>query len=230
VALLAKKDTRKKLAFRVGLILLLFFTNPFIISALIEAYEAKPVTLAPAQRFTTGVVLGGMVSYSSKDNRGYFNNASDRFIQTALLYKREHIQNIIVAAGNGYMTKTNFSEAGFIKEHLVQLGIPPERIFADSASRNTVENALYAKRLADSVGLRAPFLLISSAMHLPRAEKIFRKAGMQPVIYPVNFLSRGKRYNFLEDFILPTSDALNRWDNLIKEVTGITAYWLTGKI
>jgi uncharacterized SAM-binding protein YcdF (DUF218 family) len=228
-ALLTKYSKRKKAGFRLAFAMLLFFTNPFIIEKVMGAYEAEPVKLASSQNFHAGILLGGLVSYSPGDSSGYFNNASDRFIQTALLYKQGHIQNIIVAAGNGYITENNFSEAGFIKKHLVQLGIPPENIYADSASRNTLENALNAKRLADSVHLSGPFLLISSAMHLPRAVKVFRKAGINPTLYPCDFVSRTGRNNFLEDCLLPSSIALYRWDNLIKEWLGTLTYAITGK-
>lgn len=228
-ALLTKHPRRKTLAFRVAFGMLLFFTNPFVIAKLLGAYEAVPVQLLPSQKFTTGILLGGLVSYNPADNRGYFNNASDRFIETALLYKRGHISNIIVAAGNGYITKNNFSEAGFIKTNLVALGIPSERIFTDGLSRNTLENAANAKRLSDSIHLRGPYLLISSAMHLPRAAKVFQKAGIPVTLYPCDFLSRGGGNNFFEDYVLPSSSALGRWDNLIKEAIGTVASWLTGK-
>ena len=228
-ALLTKKDKRKKIAFRLAFGLLLFFTNPFIITRLLAAYEVDPVQLAPTQTFNTGIVLGGMVSYNRYEDKGYFNNVSDRFIQTALLFKQGHIRNIVIAAGNGYITKNNFSEALFIKQHLIRLGVPADKIYTDSKSRNTLENALYAKQLADSTDLDGPYLLISSAMHLRRAEKVFRKAGIQPTLYPCNFLAQTRGNNFLEDYLLPSSEAFSRWDNLIKEVVGMTAYAITGK-
>lgn len=228
-ALFTRHIDRKKLSFRIAIGALLFFTNPFIITVLLDAYEAKPVKLLPSQKFNTGILLGGLVSYSPNDRTGYFNNASDRFIETALLYKQGHVNNIVVAAGNGYITKNNFNEAGFIKAHLVELGIPAEKIYTDSLSRNTLENALNAKRLSDSIHLTGPYLLISSAMHLPRAAKVFRKTGIDPALYPCDFLSRGGANNFLEDYLLPSSIALSRWDNLIKEVVGTVAYLVTGK-
>ena len=227
--LLTKNLQRKKLAFRLTFALLLFFTNPFIIKRLMAAYEIAPVELAPSQTFNTGIVLGGMVTYDATNDKGYFNNVSDRFIQTALLYKRGHIRNILVAAGNGYLTKNNFSEAVYIKNHLIQLGIPAERIYTDGKSRNTLENAMFTKQLADSAGLRGPYLLISSAMHLRRAEKVFRKLGIEPTLYPCNFLAQDRGNNFLEDYLLPSSDAFSRWDNLIKELVGTLAYSITGK-
>jgi uncharacterized SAM-binding protein YcdF (DUF218 family) len=229
-ALLTKNSRRKKIAFRVTFGLLIFFTNPFIINRLLKAYEVAPLQLAPSQTFNTGILLGGLVSYNPEEDKGYFNDVSDRFIQTALLYKQGHIRNILVAAGNGYITKNNFSEAIFIKERLVQLGIPAEKIYTDSKSRNTLENAQYAKGLADSAGLAGPYLLISSAMHLRRAEKVFHKVGIEPTLYPCNFLARGVGNNLFDDYLVPSSEAFSRWDNLIKEWVGILAYSITGKV
>lgn len=227
--ILTKNIRRKKLAYRIAFGMLLFFTSPFVITRLLYVYETKPVQLSSSQKFNTGILLGGLVSYSPHDKTGYFNNVADRFIQTALLYKQGHINNIIVAAGNGYITKNDFHEADFIKEHLIQLGIPAEKIYTDGYSRNTMENAVNAKRLSDSIHVTGPYLLISSALHLPRAAKVFRREGMNATPYPCNFLSRSTGNNFLEDYILPSSIALSRWDDLIKEWLGIIVYSLTGK-
>lgn len=227
-SLLTKQIQRKKWSFRLALTMLLFFTNPFPVRWLMSLYEAKPVQLAPTQKFNVGILLGGLVSYSPGDKRGYFNNASDRFIQTAFLYKQGHLNHIIVAAGNGYLTKTRFSEAAFIKEQLVYLGIPADKIYTDGESRNTVENARNTKRITDSARLSGPYLLISSAMHLPRAAKLFRKAGIDAVLYPCDFHSRGGGNNFLDDYFLPSADALSNWENLIKEWAGTVAYAVMG--
>lgn len=224
-----KQAKRKRLAFRTAVVLLLFFTNPFISNKVISLYETKPVHLSPLQKFSTGILLGGMVAYNETDNKGYFNNVSDRFIQTALLYKQGHISNIIVAAGNGYITANNFSEAAFIKARLIELGIPAERIYTDGGSRNTLENAQNAKYIADSAKLGPAYLLISSAMHLPRAVKAFEKVGVNAVPYPCSFLAKDTRNNFFEDYLLPSSIALERWDNFIKELLGTLLYSLSGK-
>ena len=224
-ALLSKQVQRKKFAFRTGFFMLLFFTNPLIISRLMNAYELDPVLLASSETYAAGIVLGGLASYSAIDNKGYFNSASDRFIQTALLYKQGHIKHIIVAAGyNSYIAKDYFSEAHFIKEKLVQLGVPPEKILADTKSRNTEENAFYAKQLSDSARLGGSYLLISSAMHLRRASLAFRKAGLSVKPYPCHFLAQGGINNMLEDVVLPSSHALNDWNHLIRELLGLAVY------
>lgn len=228
-ALLTKHAIRKRFAFRLAFALLLFFTNPFISNTLISLYETKPAQFSPAQRFNAGILLGGMVAYNATEDRGYFNGAADRFIQTALLYKQGRIGNVIVAAGNGYLTGNSFSEALFIKARLVELGVPAEKIYTDSESRNTLQNAQNSKHITDSASLGPPYLLISSALHLPRAARVFRKAGINPVLYPCNFLAKDTRDNFLEDYLLPSALALSRWDNFIKELLGILTYSVTGK-
>lgn len=229
IALFQTNTTRKRQLFRLAVWLLVFFTNPFIIREVLQYYEAKPFTPAPGMRYSAGIVLGGFVSYNQQDDKGYFNAASDRFIQTALLYKKGNIDHIIVAAGNGYITKHDFKEANFIKEKLVTLGIPAEKILADSTSRNTMENAVNSKQVIQANGLKAPFLLISSAMHLPRAKLAFEKQNIQVIPYACDLDSKNVGNNFIEDYFLPSSLALNKWENLVKEWAGITIYKLKGK-
>ena len=110
--------------------------------------KMKPIILHSNEKYEAGIVLGGFVSYNVKTGEAYFNPASDRFIETALLYKKGNIGKIIVAAGNGYVVKHNFQEASFVKDRLVELGIRQEDIFTDGVSRNTYENALNSKRSA----------------------------------------------------------------------------------
>jgi hypothetical protein len=68
--------------------LLLFFSNPFFFRILAREYEKKPVVLNSDEKYQAGIVLGGFVSYNVKTNEAFFNPASDRFIETALLYKK----------------------------------------------------------------------------------------------------------------------------------------------
>jgi len=229
IALLQSNATRKQLLFKLGLLFLVVFSNPYIIRQVLYYYEEKPFTPGTNAHYSAGIVLGGFVSYNKKDDKGYFNAASDRFIQTALLYKKGTIDRIIIAAGNGYITKHDFKEANFIKANLVTLGIPEEKILTDSSSRNTLENAINSRAIIQGEGLRGPFLLISSAMHLPRAKLAFEKQHVQVTPYPCDFDSKNVGNNFIEDYLLPSSLALNKWENLIKEIAGITVYKITGK-
>jgi uncharacterized SAM-binding protein YcdF (DUF218 family) len=146
IAMISKNLEEKKIL--VTAVLLLLFSNPFFFRILAKAYEKKPVILHSNEKYAEAIVLGGFVSYNVKTDEAYFNPASDRFIETALLYKRGNIGRIVIAAGNGYVVKNNFQEASFITDWLVELGIPQEDIFTDGLSRNTYENAVNSKRSA----------------------------------------------------------------------------------
>jgi len=229
IALVSKNPKRKKRFFIVSFSALLFFSNPFFFRILAKGYEKKPLILSPNVKYQAGIVLGGFVSYNVKSHEAYFNPASDRFIETALLYKRGIIGKIIIAAGNGYVVKHNFQEALFVKDRLVELGIPKEDIFTDGLSRNTYENAVNSKKICDSLHLNGPFLLISSAMHLPRAERLFIKQKLDIRSYPCDFMTKNIANNFWEDYLLPSSLTMNNWDIFIKELFGLVLYKIIGK-
>jgi len=229
ISIVSKNPKRKKRYLITAFLLLIFFSNPFFFRLVAEAYEKKPVTLTTNDRYQAGIVLGGFVSYNVKTGEAYFNPASDRFIETALLYKKGNIGKIIVAAGNGYIVKHNFQEASFIKDRLVEMGIPAENIVMDGLSRNTYENAVNSKRICDSLHLSGPFVLISSAMHLPRAENLFIKQRLTIRSYPCDFITKNLANNFWEDYLLPSSLTMNNWDIFIKELCGLLIYSIIGK-
>jgi uncharacterized SAM-binding protein YcdF (DUF218 family) len=230
VGLLSKNQNRKKKLIVAGIVLLLLLSNPFLFRIVAKNYETKAITLKADEKYEAGILLGGFISYNVKEKRASFNPASDRFIQTALLYKKQHINKIIIAAGNGYIAKHNFQEAVYAKEQLVRLGIPAENIFTDPLSRNTYENALNTKKIFDSLQISGQSLLISSAMHLPRAEKLFRKQGLSVKPYACYFITQNIANNFWDDYLLPSSITLSHWDSFIKELTGIFIHKLQGRI
>jgi uncharacterized SAM-binding protein YcdF (DUF218 family) len=229
IGLIAKNPKRKKRMLISAFLLLLFFSNPFFFRMLAKAYEKKPVILNANEKYQAGIVLGGFVSYNVKKNEAYFNPASDRFIETALLYKKGNIGKIIIAAGNGYLAKHDFQEASFVKGRLVELGIPAQNIFTDGLSRNTYENAVNSKRICDSLHLTGTILLISSAMHLPRSEKSFIKQNLNIRSYPCDFMTQNIANNFWEDYLLPSSLTLYNWDVFIKELSGLLIYKILGR-
>ena len=229
VGLITKKHSRKRKLVVASFIMLLLFTNPFLFRVMAKLYEKKPVLLHSNEKYEAGILLGGFVSYNGKTNAAYFNPAADRFIETALLYKTGHIGKVIISAGNGYVTKNDFEEATFAKDRLVDLGVHTEDIYTDVLSRNTYENAVNSKKICDSLHLSGPFLLISSALHLPRAENLFRKQKLNVLSYPCDFLTQSVANNFWEDYLVPSSYTLYEWDLLIKEVTGMLIYKILGK-
>lgn len=65
------------------------------------------------------------------------------------------------------------------------MGMPPERIIALPSALDTAEEARSVTHL---VGTQ-PFILVTSATHLPRAMKLFQSLGMQPIAAPAQFIA-----------------------------------------
>ena len=229
-ALLTKNQIRKKKLFKIGALLLIFFSNPFIIDRLTLAYQPKPYRLAQGEKYSTGILLGGLSGFDAKTNEGFFSYASDRFIQTVRLYKQGHIEKILISGGTGSLNQGQaFREADFLRKQLLEIGVPDSVILIERNSRNTVENAVFSKRILDSLQIPGPYLLISSAMHLTRAGKIFEKQGIHVQNYPCAFTIRESGGNILEDYIYPSSGSIDAWDEYLKEVVGLIVYKIMGR-
>lgn len=228
--LFTKNEKRKKRCYISGIILLLLFSNNFIINKLIVAYQPAKVELQQGETFSAGILLGGFAGMNKSDYKTYFNESADRFIQTAELYKTGHIKKIIIAAGDAsILNKKAFREADFARRQLINLGIPPGDIFADRDSRNTAENAANAKHIIDSLRFAPPYLLITSALHIPRAKKTFEKAGMQIQAFPCAYLATPIEKYAFADYIIPSGGAVRNWGLFLREIAGQVVYKITGR-
>jgi uncharacterized SAM-binding protein YcdF (DUF218 family) len=82
------------------------------------------------------------------------------------------------------------SESQYAGRLLESFGIARDRIVLEERSRNTLENAIYSKDLANpKAGER--WLLVTSAYHMPRAIGVFRQAGFMVEAYPADWRTRG---------------------------------------
>jgi uncharacterized SAM-binding protein YcdF (DUF218 family) len=96
----------------------------------------------------------------------------------------------------------------------------------ENRSRNTAENAAFSKALvAPKPGER--WLLVTSAMHMPRAIGAFREAGFPVEAYPVDYQTNG--WQDLRNVFGSLSGGLGQLDGALHEWIGLIAYRLTGK-
>ena len=105
------------------------------------------------------------------------------------------------------------------------LGGDPTRIKIEPQSRTTSEDALYSAALLKPKPSER-WLLVTSAMHMPRAAGCFRLAGFQVEPYPLN--SKTSRPDRFALFAIGPA-ALFQFDRAVKEWIGLVAYRLMGK-
>ena len=113
-----KKSLEKNINRFVALPFLCIFGNQWLLDKYAKAWQPAPVEIQSSQPYSCGVVLGGFASPDAEAN-GYFNSASDRFIQTLKLYKTGKISHILVSGGNGKPDEKSFREAYWARKELV---------------------------------------------------------------------------------------------------------------
>ena len=223
----SRSPRRKRQLLTAIIIIAVAFTNPWLYGTTVLAWQPEPVTIPNTNTYDAGIVLGGLSGYD-KYNRGYFGDNADRFIQTANLYHRGIIKKILITGGNGTLSGNEPAEAFFLRSAFIDNGVPDSNIFIESKSRNTYENAVFTKQLIDSLHINPPFVLVTSALHMTRSEKVFRKVGYDIRIFPCDYKVSPADFN-IAGFIVPNISLLDKWSLLLKEIVGLYVYKLTGK-
>jgi uncharacterized SAM-binding protein YcdF (DUF218 family) len=174
------------------------------------------------------VMLGGAISPDVSAARGVvaLNEAAERVTATAELARRYPDARIILTGGSNALIFDESAEAPFAVRQLEMLGIAHERITAEEQSRNTIENAVFSRLIANPQP-RERWLLVTSAYHMPRAIAVFRAAGFPIEAYPVDWRTRGP-VDVVRPFV-SLGDGLRLTDTAVHEWEGLLAYRLTGK-
>lgn len=217
----------KKILGVLAIVISILFTNPYLYREANLSWQPTPVDQPTDKTYEAGILLGGMVGYD-KNDRGYFGDNADRFIQTANLYHQGIIKKIIVTGGKGSIKQKEPAEATYLHTQLLANGIKEQDIIVESRSRNTYENAVYTKQITDSMHLATPFVLITSAQHMKRSISVFNKAGFQCIPYPCDYKSIPQEWT-IDNSLVPKIRLLNDWSFFIKEIVGLYVYRLTGK-
>ena len=209
------------------LCILVIFSNPYFFRSLVMLWQTPPIELKKNQVYEAGILLGGFSGYD-KYNRGFFVEAADRFIQAANLYHQGNIKKIIMTGGTGSILQNEPPEANYILDQLIKNGVPKSDIILETKSRNTFENSVNTKMIIDSLQMKGPFLLITSAMHMPRSEKLFQNSGVPIQPYPCAYNVYDSRFS-LADTIVPDPSLLVSWKYFLKEIVGLLLYQAIGK-
>lgn len=171
------------------------------------------------------IVLGGGISFREVGGvlRPEINESGgDRLAAFAALAKRYPEAKIVFSGGSGSMRAPEIREADAAKVVLADFGVDPGRIILQRRSRNTWEDANYAKeQLNPQPG--ETWVVITSAFHMPRAIGCFRQIGWDVIAYPVDFLTAERSW---VSFDVNPVYSLGLLTVAAKEWVGLVAYHL----
>jgi uncharacterized SAM-binding protein YcdF (DUF218 family) len=125
------------------------------------------------------IVLGGGLRIPTPPAKyAQLAHGSDRYWYAAKLYQAAKADKIFISGGNVYQQPGVRSEAYYISELLQQWGVPEEAIELEVSSRTTAENQRNTVDLINKNRIQSA-LLVTSAIHMPRAYSLFRKLPIE---------------------------------------------------
>lgn len=173
------------------------------------------------------VVLGGAVEQKLTEARGIpaLNGAAERMTEPLVLARRWPDARIVFSGGQGLLDPGALTEAGVARELWTAMGLPQARVLYEDRARNTHENATLSLALAQPRAGEV-WLLVTSAMHMPRSMGVFRAAGWDPVAWPVNYNTGDAPGLWYND---PFPTRLNQFEAGLREWVGLVAYRVLGR-
>jgi uncharacterized SAM-binding protein YcdF (DUF218 family) len=145
-------------------------------------------------------------------------NKQGRTYEALKLYQKNKDLKIVTS---GPLRSDGKIEAEVEAEFLIELGIPKKSIIMQKEPRDTREEAIYMKQ---KVGNK-PFILVTSAYHMPRAMAIFKAQGLNPIAAPANIMSSKNGY-----LSIPNGAKLFESQIAFHEYLGLLWYKLRGYI
>lgn len=225
-SLISKKPNRKKYLFIAGLVFCFLFSNQFIYNEVALVWEHQiPSQIAHHKNYGVAIVMGGIAGTDIENDLYSFNKNAERLLNVLPYYFENKVDKILIAGGSGKLFQGE-KEAEVIQKYLLSVGVDQRDILLDTNSRNTHENALYTSKIIAEKDLKGPFLLSTSAVHMPRSFACFQKKGIPVVPYPVDYT--GKKSYDLGLILFPKPEVISYWYWLIHEWVGMLSYRLMG--
>ncbi|MBU1567886.1 MAG: YdcF family protein [Proteobacteria bacterium] len=190
--LVIRKVRLGALCLALALFLQIFFGYGFLVRERIAGIEAlyPAITEAglvelKAKQVKYIVVLGsGHVSDSRLSSVSQLGGSSlYRLVEGIRLLQLKPDARLVVSGGIGYDPVANAEVVGRVAE---SIGVAKERIIIEKRPRDTLQEA---EMLFPLLGQDA-FVLVTSAMHMPRAMKIFQDRGMRPIAAPTDYVMK----------------------------------------
>lgn len=212
-----------KTAITVGWLLLLLLSLQPVADGLLKPIEDKYPTWRGEQRVEYIVVLGGGYTWNPHwaPSSNLINNSLPRLNEGIRLWQANPGSKMIFTGARALTNPVSTGEAG--ARVAESLGVPRNDIIVIDTPKDTEEEAAAVKAAIGD----APFLLVTSASHLPRAMIFFQHAGLHPLPAPANQLAIESPLNPWEKAI-PSPVWLMHSDRVGYETLGRLWQWLKG--
>ncbi|SNY72616.1 envelope biogenesis factor ElyC [Enterobacter sp. CC120223-11] len=212
-----------KICLSLGWLALLLLSLQPVADGLLRPIENTYPTWRGSERVEYVVVLGGGYTWNDDwaPSSNLISNSLPRLAEGIRLWQQNPGAKMIFT---GAAAKTNPVSTGEAGARVAEsLGVPRSEIIVLDTPKDTEEEAAAVKQ---AIG-EAPFLLVTSASHLPRAMIFFQHEGLHPLPAPANQLAIDSPLNPWER-IIPSPVWLMHSDRVGYETLGRIWQWLKG--
>ena len=181
-----------------GVIILVILSMPIVSDKLITYLESDYELIKPSKVESADavVVLSGMIkTIQTKNGLDYeWGGAVDRFFKGIDLFRLNKAP-ILIFTGGKLPWSIGVPEGEYLRDVAIDLGVPKNDILLTENVENTDQEAKAIKKL---LLLDNPkIILVTSAFHMPRAQLVFKAAGINVIPFPVDFRIGAQKITFM---------------------------------
>lgn len=192
----------------------------------LETQYPAPVHI-DLRRYAGVVVLGGAMDYPyvwEGHAQPALTGAAERMTAALPLLQQAPQLKLLFTGGTSELTIKGLTEAERARRFYAAMDVDPQRLLLESASRTTHENAVFSAQLP-GVDKTQPWLLLTSAWHMPRSVATFRKAGWNVTPWPADYRA-GLETPWMQ---YSAARGAEKWQTALHELLGLWIYRLSGR-
>jgi len=217
------KNKKKLIYIAIGVLYIIstpIFSNNFF--KLVEGSEYRK-SISIVDCADAIVVLSGMLEINEVGDSTFVEwGDPDRFFGGIALYKAGKAQKLIFTGSKMPWDKTKKAEGEMLKEYAISNGIPAEKTFVTKGVENTSDEAVAVK---DLIGPGKKIIIVTSAYHMYRAQRLFEKQGFKVIPYKVDYkIGRNKEKVFMD--YLPHAESIKLTETGVREIIGRLFYFI----
>ena len=206
-----------------GIVILVICSMPIVSSKMIAYLESDYELNRPAEIDSADaiVVLSGMVkTIKTKDSLDYeWSEAVDRFFAGIDLFRLNKAPTLIFTRGK-VPWSIGLPEGEFLREEAIKLGIPKKDILLTENVENTDQEAKAVKKLFSIDNPK--IILVTSAFHMPRAQKVFEAVDINVIPFPVDFRNGVGKLTIMS--FIPSAASFANTSFFVREIIGRIYY------
>lgn len=209
-----------------GFLLLYLLSTGLVANVLIRPLEdSYPPLMDKVKADAIVVLTAGVRDLSHIGMTPYPDSSSlERLIYGYQIHRSLDGVPIIISGGKADPSKSDVSIGAALGKVALEIGVPEKDLIVEDESLNTFEGALQVKEMLKGRGDKV--ILVTSASHMARSVKLYKKVGFDVTPAPTDFMG-GPIFSSIYSFI-PSAGSLGISATALYEYLSTLWYVLKG--